>query len=118
MSTSTFQRKCETQELVGPASPPPQEGMFVLKSSWLLIRLFVCSLAADQGRSLLLGQKPGWGWEGLELQLSERSGNMETGLAPGGWEPGCSVRKLTVQVTLGTISLGAPSTVFGLVLTQ
>lgn len=75
---------------------------------------FVCSLAADQGRTLLLGQKPGWGWEGMELQLSERSGDTETGLAPGGWEPGCSIRVSTVQVTLCTACRGAPSAVFGL----
>lgn len=49
--------------------------------------------------------------------LSEGSGDTETDLAPGRWEPG-SIRMSTVQVTLCTVSLGAPSAVFGLVHSQ
>lgn len=116
MSTSTFWRKGKTQnqELLGPACPC--RGRAVCSQEFMATdQAFVCSLAADQGRTLLLGQKPGWGWKGLELQLSERSGDTETGLAPGGWEPGCSIRMSTVQVTLSTASLGAPSAVFDLV---
>lgn len=53
---------------------------------------FVCSVLAGQGRTLLLGQKPAWGWEGLALQALWRTGSTEAGLAPQVDGPVCSIK--------------------------
>lgn len=46
---------------------PPRKRNICSQEFTATDQAFVCSLAADQGRILLLGQKPGWGWEELEL---------------------------------------------------